>query len=168
MTNEIMSSLLCEYIKEWRVQREENLDLNNQMFHRRYGLVIQLPNSWSYMNAIVRIMQGVEPGSQESEWPSISETGKILIIFPSTAMYRTLDKEIGEMSNLDYLSWQEIYTGMQMASNDVRYMQRTKIILGKAQLTLFLEPPPLPELIDQVRGLTGGCLIVLSRGNGDG
>lgn len=141
--------LLKKYIKESRQNREENLDLNNLMFHQKYGLVMQLPHNWSYN--LLKIIQDT--------------TEKTLIIFPSTAKYRILYEEIGEA--LTYISWHEIYTGMQMTPSDVRYIQRAKAILADAELTFFLDPPLLPELIDQVRGYTNGCLVVLSIGNGN-
>lgn len=155
--------LLHQYIVENHRSREDNLDLNNLMFHRRFGLVVRLPHNWSYMDALIKTMKS-------------STASKILIIFPSTMMYHILYKAVDESTidgeeyiahGLTYISWHEIYTGMQMTSSDVRYMQRAKAILANAELTFFIDPPPLPELMDQIQGHTNGCLVVLSRGDGD-
>lgn len=153
----MIKELLHEHIKNSHAQREENLDLNNLMFHRKYGMSIQLPSNWSYMDALLDVL-------------NTSSQKKSLIIFPSTVMYHTIYKRVedeGLGGNLSYVSWHEIYTGMQMTSSDVRHMQRTKALLMDSELTFFLDPPPMVELVDQVRGHTNGCLMVLSRGDGN-
>ena len=145
--------LIIDYVKSQDAFHEENLDLSNRIFHREYGLTIHLPRSWSYLEVLLKVIQEVSK--------------KTLIIFPSTAAYRRLYEDLEPARNLlTYISWHEIYTGMQMASSDVRYMQRAKTILSDAELTFFLDPPPFPELIDQVRGHTNGCLVILSQGDG--
>lgn len=148
-----LTNLIKHYCQEYDELRETHLDLPHITFHRTHGLFIQSPEDWNVL------------GSVQNSISSLPESRKLVVIFSSTAAYRKIYKLLGDRTQ--YLSWHEIFTGMHVAQQDIRYIQRAKQILGDAELTFFLNPPDLPEVIDQVRGQTVGALIILSGGELD-
>jgi len=148
-----LTSLIERYCNEYENLRETHLDLPSISFHRICGLNVQSPEGWNVLESV------------KSTIDSFSEAHKIVIIFSSTAAYRKIHSLLGDKTH--YLSWHEIFTGMHIAQQDVRYIQRSKQILGDADLVFFLNPPALPEVLDQVRGQTSGALIILSGGELD-
>lgn len=137
------------YCSQYDALREDNLDLPPLTFHKRYGLVIRAPHTWDILSSITRVVNST-PDS------------KVVIIFGSTDAYRKMHAVLDE--RVRYFSWHEIFTGIHTASTDVRYIQKSKQLLSDADITFFVEPPSLPEVMDQVCGQTANCLVVLSGG----
>jgi len=148
-----LTSLLERYCDEYEELRENNLELSHSIFHRTHGLLVQAPETWNILESVKTIVE------------SFSTVHQVVIIFSSTAAYRKIHNVLDNRTQ--YLSWHEIFTGMHIAQQDVRYIQRVKQILGESDLVFFLNPPAIPEVLDQVRGQTGGALIVLSGGTLD-
>jgi len=148
-----LTTLIKQYCSEYESLRDNNLDLPHISFHRSYGLTVDSPESWGVLNSVKSVID------------SFLEVRKIVVIFSSTVAYKKIYDFIGE--KVRYLSWHEIFTGMHVAQQDVRYIQKSKQILGDSDLTFFLNPPPLPEVINQVKGQTVGALIILSGGDLD-
>ncbi len=147
-----LTNIIERYCDEYEnTLRENHLDLPNIAFHRTYGLSIQSPEIWNVLGSVKNIVD------------SFSEAHKIVIIFSSTVAYRKIHHLIED--RVQYLSWHEIFTGMHIVQQDVRYIQKSKQMLGEADLVFFLNPPALPEVLDQVKGQTSGALIVLSGGD---
>ncbi len=144
-----LTQMIALYCSQYHDLRENNLDLQPMTFHRKYGLVIQAPNNWNILSAAKHVIE-------EATGP------KIVVIFGSTDSYHKIYKELDD--KVQYLSWHEIFTGIHTAASDVRYLRRSKELLSDAHLTLFLDPPSIPEVMDQVYGQTSNCLIVLSGG----
>lgn len=144
-----LTQMLELYCSQYESLREENLDLQPMAFHKRYGLAIQTPHNWNVLSSVEYVI-----GNRRA-W-------KAVIIFGSTESYRKIYEVLQD--KVQYFSWHEIFTGIHTASTDVRYIQRAKQLLTEADLTFFLDPPSIPEVMDQVCGQTANCLIVLSGG----
>lgn len=145
-----LTQMIKMYCDQYHDLREGNLDLQPMAFHRRYGLAVQAPHSWNILTAVKHVI------NEETIGP------KIVVIFGSTESYHKIYKELQDQVN--YLSWHEIFTGIHTAATDVRYFQKSKEMLTEAGLTFFLDPPDIPEVMNQVCGQTTNCLIVLSGG----
>lgn len=147
-----MGDLLFQYCREYQSLRDENLDLPNVEFHRRFGLSVHAPQSWP----TVRIGAAL--------WERVKNTmPKLVLIFSSTSSYQELHKYFGD--SVEYCSWYEIYTAMQMSGSDVRHIHRTKKILSDASLVIFFDPPSaVSEVVDQVRSCVLGCLLLIAQG----
>ncbi len=156
MTNNIedhpLTQMIRMYIEQYPDLREENLDLQPIAFHRRYGLSVQAPYKWDILSSVKHVVVDTPMALHP----------RTVVIFGSTESYHKIYKELGE--SVRYLSWHEIFTGIHTAATDVRYFQKSKEMLAEANLTFFLDPPAIPEIMDQVRGHTSNCLIVLSGG----
>jgi len=148
MDNHPLTEMIKLYCDQYSNLREENLDLEPVTFHRRFGLAIQTPHNWDVLGSIKFIVDNI-PDSQ-----------KVVIIFGSTDSYRKMSESLHE--RIQYFSWHEIYTGIHTASTDHRYIQKAKQLLADADYTFFIDPPSLPEVMDQVCGQTVNCLVVLS------
>jgi len=148
-----LTNLMELYCDEYERLREDHLDLPHITFHRTYGLSVQIPEGWNVLGSVKDVVNSFAPAH------------KIVTIFSTTAAYKKIHNCLGD--RIHYLSWHEIFTGMHVAQTDVRYMQRAKQVLGDADLVFFLNPPALPEVVDQVRGQSGGALIILSGGGID-
>ncbi len=144
-----LTQLVELYCGQYDALREANLDLQPMLFHKRYGLAVHAPNTWNILSSMEQIVN------------SHTESN-LVVIFGSTDSYR---KMYGVLQDkVKYFSWHEIFTGMQTAATDVRYIQRSKQLLSDADITFFVDPPSMPEVLDQVCGQTTNCLIVLSGG----
>jgi hypothetical protein len=143
-----LTRIIEKYCDEYEELRDGHLDLAPIHFHRTFGLVVQCPYTWNILDSVKHIIE------------SFSAAHKIIVIFSGTAAYRKIHPALGD--GIQYLSWHEIFTGMHVAQTDVRYIQRSKQILGDADLIFFIDPPALPEVVDQVRGHTTGGLVILS------
>lgn len=147
-----LTAMIKQYICEYAELCEDNLDLPPLMFHKRYGLAIHVPQTWNALLSVEEIVKAPD-----------FVTGSVVIIFGSTEAYRRIHDTLGD-KNVQYFSWHEIFTGIHTASTDVRYIQRAIQLLTEADLTFFLDPPAIPEVMDQVFGQTANCLIILSGG----
>lgn len=145
-----LTQMIKMYCDQYYDLREENLDLQPMTFHKRYGLNVCAPHNWNIL------------ASAKCAIEAQSTRPKIVIIFGSTISYHKIYKELQD--GVQYLSWHEIFTGIHTAATDVRYFQRSKQLLSDAGLTFFLDPPSIPEVMDQVCGQTVNCLVVLSGG----
>lgn len=156
MTSEqILFDLIKRYCEDYAVLRENNLDLSNVAFHRRYGLFLQVPASWALLEIAVSVLKS-------------SEKPNNMVVFSSSSSYRYLYDTLPQDDTMQFLSWHEIFSAMHTASTDARYVQKIKLMLSSADLVLFVDPPSITEVLDQVRGFVSGCLVVLSKGiNGD-
>lgn len=143
-------SLLRHYFQMYSTYRENNLDLSHLSFHRRFGFCVKVPDDWN----VVEILR---------DFIAETELNNVLCIFNSTAKYQEVYKILND--KVKYISWQEIYTGMQVVNNDARYIQKAKGMLTEAGLIIFLNPPTMPEVVDQVRGHAAGCLIIVDQGD---
>lgn len=146
-----LTQLISLYCSQYESLREDNLDLQPLAFHRRYGLSINVPHTWNILSSIHSVIVD-----------SVCDTSNTVIIFGSSESYRKMYNVLKDM--VKYFSWHEVFTGIHTASTDVRYIQRVKQLLGAATLTFFVDPPPLPEVVDQVCGQTANCLVILSGG----
>lgn len=149
MSTHPLTQIVELYCDQYEVLKEANLDGPPMSFHKRFGLVAHVPHSWDVMAAIEHIVTS-------------SSEPKIVIIFGSTESYRKIYDALAD--RVQYFSWHEIFTGIHTASTDVRYIQRSKQLLSEADITFFVDPPSIPEVMDQVRGQTTKCLVVLSSG----
>lgn len=147
--NHPLTRTIQTYCEQYDTLREENLSLEPVMFHRRFGLVIKVPPTWNLLNSIQSVINTLAGKS-------------IVVIFGSTDHYRAIHNVLGDSVN--YFSWHEIFTAIHTASSDMRYIQRTKHLLAEADYTFFIDPPSIPEVMDQVCGQTMNCLVVLSGG----
>ena len=147
MNNHPLSTLIQHYICEYENLRENNLDLMHLAFHRKFGLLLRCPFGWDILGAIKNAIKDLT-------------TKKIVVIFSSTIAYREIYSVLGD--GIKYFSWHEIFTGMNVVGRDVRYIQRITAILAESDFVFFINPPSLPEVIDQVAGQTSGGLVVIS------
>lgn len=151
MNEHPLKSLLDLYISEYENDREEHLDLSSLQFHRTRGLTLTIPQRWPLLEVLNSILEE-------------SSSSKVVMIFSTAAAYRELFNVFDD--RVEYISWYEIFTGMQVASTDIRHIQRIKTILSQADLTFFIDPPSsLHNVTDQVRGYTENCLVVIGREN---
>lgn len=143
-----LTQIIERYCDEFESIREANLDVPPVRFHRDYGLNLEVPVGWDVLGSVKHIID------------SFSNEHKIVIIFSSTLAYKQLSAMLGD--RIQYFSWHEIFTGMHLAHMDMRYIQRSKKILSEADLSFFIDPPDVPEVMDQVRGQVSGGLVILS------
>lgn len=145
-----LTQIVKMYCSQYEALREANLDLQPMMFHKRYGLAIRAPHTWNILSSIAQIVENFYDHRQ------------IVVIFGSTESYRKMYDTLQE--KVQYFSWHEIFTGIHTATTDVRYIKRSKQLLSDADITFFVDPPSMPEVMDQVCGQTANCLVVLSGG----
>ena len=137
--------------------KESRGDLSPAAFNREYGIVIQGPVRWPYLEAIKAVCnEAVNEGA-----------ANIVVIYGSTPQYDLISKGLGSDPSRDaflaYMSWQEIYSAMQLVNNDARLLQGIRETLTKADLVVFMGAPlAVTEVIDQVRALCDGCLITFA------
>ncbi len=152
---QVVEHPLCEMLKlycgQYNALREEHLDLQNLEFHRRYGLYLHVPASWPVLESMNYIVRN-------------SRISKTVVIFSSATSYRKVFDLLE--NDVKYCSWHEIFTAMQLASTDIRHVQRVKTMLNDAELIIFVDPPTsLTDLLDQVRNYATGCLVILDKGS---
>ena len=147
-TEHPLTKLISCYCGEYDRLKEANLDLSPIDFHRKCGLSIQCPHSWKIVDSIKCVRD------------SFTSQRTVVIIFSSTSAYKILHSILGD--SVQYFSWHEVFTGMHIARTDVRYINRVKTLLSQADITFFIDPPAIPEVIDQVRGQAVNGLILLS------
>ncbi len=139
--------LLIRYYKEFEELRLGNEELSDLNFQKEFGLHINIPKHWDYIQAVKEVV-------------SICKKNTV-IIYPSTDVYKTVSGEF-DNGGLSYFSWHELYVAMDQASSDARPLTRLKGLLLNADLTIFLGAPVgHPEITEQVRSFCPGCLIVL-------
>lgn len=151
MTGHPLTKMIDLYCAQYPALRETNLELSSLAFHQLYGLTLQVPRTWDVLPAIKEVLENNE---------YLASREKIVVIFGSTGAYRKLHKVFEE--RVTYFSWHEIFTGMHIAPSDIRYIQRAKAMLDSSDLTLFIDPPPVAEVMDQVRGQAAGALIIIA------
>ncbi len=147
-TEHPLTRLISWYCGEYERSKEDNLDLSPMDFHRKCGLSIQCPHSWRIVDSIKCVLDSFEVERS------------VVIIFSSTIAYKELHTILGD--SVQYFSWHEVFTGMHIARTDVRYINRVKTLLSQADITFFIDPPAIPEVVDQVRGQAVNALVLLS------
>lgn len=155
MNDHPMIQLLLSYYEDSLRWKEQRQDLSPAGFNRDYGLTIQGPSEWPYNEAIKAL---AESAIQQ-------RAASVVIIYSSTSQYdgisKFLEKNDVVTHKVSYLSWQEIYSAMQLVNNDARLIQGVRDRLSNASLVLFMGAPSgVPEVVDQVRAFCDGCLIV--------
>ena len=143
-----LTQMIEFYCNQYEELREENLSLDPLAFQRRYGLLVHAPHNWNILETVEQVVS------------NYAKNLKVVVIFGSTESYRKIYDVLQD--RVQYFSWHEIFTGIHVT--DVRYIRRAKQLLTEAEVTFFLNPPVLPEVMDQVCGQTRNCLIVLSGG----
>lgn len=155
MNNHPMIQLLLAHYRDSVHWKEQRQDLSPASFNREFGLTIQGPSEWPYKEAIKAVTEAAIE----------TRAHNVVIIYGSTAQYDAISKflESGGIntSYVSYLSWQEIYSAMQLVNNDARLIQGIRDKLSEANLVFFVGAPvAVPEIIDQVRAFCDGCLII--------
>lgn len=141
--------LLLSYYKDYHTYRELNEDLENNQFHIEHGLTIKVPSRWPLRGAIKHVVNSLG-------------TEKLLVIYSTSNVYRDMQKAIGDRA--EYISWHEIFSAMRLTSSDATLMRRVRTKLSEASLTFFVDAPTsIMDVLDQVRGFSNGCLIVIER-----
>jgi hypothetical protein len=148
-----LTQMIQMYCNQYDDLRENNLDLQPMLFHKRHGLSVHAPLSWNILPPVDCVVSKIQ--IQKA-------TAKVVVIFGSTEAYRKIYSVMQD--RVQYFSWHEIFTGIHTTSTDVRYIQRSKQLLSDADVTFFIDPPSMPEVMDQVCGQTTNCLVVLSGG----
>lgn len=146
-----LTQIIELYCSEYSTLREDNLDLQPMGFQKNYGLTVEVPYSWDVLSSVKYIVDNRS-----------DKFSKIAVIFGITASYRKIYDVLQD--KVEYFSWHEINTGIHAASTDIRYIHKVKRLLSESDLTFFLDPPSMPEILDQVCGQALNCLIVLSGG----
>lgn len=148
-----LTTLLHQYCVEYDNLRENNFELSNQNFHRKYGLIIHCPEHWEMIQSVHYVAT------------ECLSARKVVLIYSTTFMYRALYLLFGDSAQ--YFSWHEVNTGIQVVQTDSRYIGKIKGVLSDANLTFFLDPPvDVPHVLDHIRGWTPGNLVILSGGTG--
>lgn len=148
--NHPLTLMLQLYCSQYASLREDHLDMNNNLaFQRQYGLEMRVPD-WPVLECVKYLVM------------TRKDFSKIIVIFSSTQAYGDIYAALER--RVEYISWQEIFAGMQIANMDIRDFQKVRGLLESSDLTLFMDPPPLRDVVDQVRGCTNGCLVMLSKG----
>lgn len=148
--------LLLAHYRDSREWKEARSDLSPAAFNREFGLLIQGPSEWPYKEAVRKVCdEAISLGASS-----------IGVIYGSTAEYDRLSKFLASDSRLKhlfYISWQEIYSAMQLVSNDARLLQTIRDRLTEADVVFFMGAPlPVVEIIEQVRAFCDGCLITFA------
>lgn len=142
--------LLTFYYENW----EPEDDLPPLLFHQQHGLSIDVPIGWPYIEAIGVLVN--------KSLGLVGDTEHVIIIYPTSKIYRKIDKELGENVQITYFSWHEIYVAMDLASSDQRELSHFMELLGRSALTIFVGAPAgFPEVTNQVRRMCPGRLIIL-------
>ncbi len=149
--------LLLSHYQNFRQWKEARVDLSPAAFNREFGLLIQGPSEWPYTSAIRAVCD-----------EAISlRASNIVIIYGSTAQYDKISKFLGasesRSNHVSYMSWQEIYSAMQLVANDARLIKTLRDRLASADVVFFMGAPlAVTEIIDQVRAFCDGCLITFA------
>lgn len=155
MNDHPMIRLLLAHYRDSLHWKEQRQDLSPAAFNREFGLMLQGPADWPYHEAIRAVTESAIE----------SKAASVVIIYASTAQYDGISKFLEKgginTSYVSYLSWQEIYSAMQLVNNDARLIQGVRDRLREASLVIFVGAPiAVPEIIDQVRAYCDGCLII--------
>jgi hypothetical protein len=145
-----LTKIMQHHCLEYDALRDNNFELSNQNFHRKYGLIIHCPEHWEVIKTVHYVV-------------STLPLCKVALVYSTTQIYRALYTLFGESAQ--YFSWHEVNTGIHAVQTDTRYIDKIKGILSNADLTFFLDPPSdVPYILDNVRGWSPGNLIILSGG----
>jgi hypothetical protein len=152
LTQHPFIELLVTYYQDFKRWKEAHSDLSPAAFNREYGLLVQGPIRWPYIEGVQAVCNRTLPNS-----------ACVVVIYGSTAQYDKLSKRLNSHENLSYISWQEIYSAMQLVRNDVRLLQGIRDRLSSADVVFFLGAPlAVQEVIDQVKALCDGCLMIFA------
>lgn len=153
-----LADLLIRYYQEFDEFKEEHQDEAPLAFNQSYGLYIDVPSAWPWLDAVRSV---VSLAYQEGD-------EKVVIIYSSTRSYDELsdafydDPRVSTRNPIVYISWHEIYTAMHMASKDSRLFKALRDKISSANLCIFVGATNAPaDVVDQIRGLVEGCLIIL-------
>lgn len=152
--NHPLSTVLESYALNWSALREQHQDLNDLSFNTNYGLQIRVPRSWPTISVAKKFCG----------WANASlDKRHILVIYPSTPVYSEFSKELDAgTAEVSYFAWHELYVAMMRAPQDTRPMKELRARMESADVVLFLGfSEAVPDVLDQVRGLCAGCLILL-------
>lgn len=139
--------LLKQYCVDYRALRDANLELDNDRFHRKFGLSLGLPETWPILECI-------------NELYGTLRDHKVVVVFPTTSLYRELYTLLG--NDVTYYSWHEIYTSVHLSSHDVRTWHQIRATLQEATYVFFIKAlSAAPEVVSQIAANVNGCLITI-------
>ena len=150
-------NLLVDHYRDSVKWKESRGDLSPAAFNREYGLLIQGPSCWPYLESMRAVCNVAITNG----------TTSIAVIYGSTSQYDVISKNLGKEENrarhLFYMSWQEIHSAMMLVNNDARSLHVIRDRLTKADVVFFVGAPlAVTEMIDQVRAFCDGCLITFA------
>jgi hypothetical protein len=146
MTNHPLTDFLTFYYKCYAGFKQENPDLSNLDFHQKYGLYINGPVDWPYVDGIKELVD-------------VASKGNIVIIYSSTDMYHKIYKGIGEDNRASYLSFADIFYAIHRDQDALRgiknRLSNSELVICAGTLTAA------DEVLTQIRGFCDGCLVML-------
>lgn len=145
--------LILRYFDEFEDRKDKNADISPLNFNRRYGMFLDVPEDWPWVDAISDVVK--------LAWEKSKAKCKTTIIYPSTDIYNTMSSIL---PNIHFISWHEIFVAMTRTNSDARHLRNIKERLVESGLVIFIgASASVPrEVIDQVQGLTEGCLLILA------
>lgn len=146
--NQAVIAVVKEYCRQYPALRQEHESLSNFDFQRDCGLRIKVPQRW----CVDEVIQ-----------PMLSYGFKTTtIIYHSAADYDRLAGSIGDVSNVSFISWHEIYFAIYNKSRDTRPLMRVNSLLSSGGLVVvtsssFIEQ----EVMFHIQTFCDGCLVAL-------
>lgn len=140
--------LLNFYYEKYSDVRTSNADLSNIDFHQRYGLYLNGPMDWPYVEAIQSLIDG---------------TNYVTIVYSSTDMYRKIYKGITsdeeDNKRIGYVSFSDMFYAIHRDSD---LLSSIKQRLRNSDLVICAGSTGVPdEVITQIKAFSDGCLIML-------
>jgi len=147
-----MTVLLQQYITDFHKFKLQNEDLSNMMFNKMYGLYVNPPTEWPIAQIV----------SDTLSYVSKSGSKSFVIVYSSTDVYNKISDAIDQSHQVTYFSWHEMYSAMMRAGQDISYIEHLKKQLRESDLVFFVGvSSAINEVIDQIKGSTVGCLIMI-------
>ena len=148
-TDHPLIQLLSFYYDNW----QPDDDASPLFFQQRHGLAVDVPVGWPYVEAIRMLVDKVRLTRDQQH---------VVIIYPTSKIYKEVYRRLGDSPWAKYLSWHEIYVAMDVAPTDQRELSRLSDLLSKSGLTIFIGAPyGFPEVTNQVRKMCPERLIIL-------
>lgn len=149
-SNHPLIELLAHYCETYRINRSDNADLSNLDFHKRFGLYLNGPMDWPYVEAIKYLVDN-----------KLASSAHATIIYSSTDFYRKIYKGIGrdDDQRISYLSFSDIFFAIHreqdlLVSIKNRLKNSSLVICAGTSMAA-------DEVITQIHGFCDGCLVVL-------
>ncbi len=144
----ILSNILCAYFRESLNLREYHEDISNLDFHRRFGLLMQVPEHWDIYSALSSLLLAMKELQKK----------QMLVIYSNSVCYKETFAVLDD--NVTYISWHEIHTAMLVAASDPSFMRRIRELLNSVSITVLIDlPSTFSDILNQVRADSNGCLI---------